>query len=188
MAILGAFLYSVPFMEVEAPKSYDTNTKSYIQLLGISEEIQYVLKTQIFLYANILNSWGFYIQRAELIKAFQASEAVKNLLHAERIRQKQQNESRSWPKLAKLTGAARTPEGDKGDSCLCKRCNECRTIIDKCVICLADIKKLKWECEKCFHQAHWTSAENGCKGIKDWFSNGRTHCPFWNCDCECRPL
>ena len=70
MAILGAFLYSVPFMEVEAPKSYDTNTKSYIQLLGISEEIQYVLKTQIFLYANILNSWGFYIQRAELIKGW----------------------------------------------------------------------------------------------------------------------
>ena len=65
VAILGAFLYSVPYMEV--PNQL-YNVRTFIELLNISTDVQNIIKTNIDLYANILNSWELYNQRAQLIK------------------------------------------------------------------------------------------------------------------------
>ena len=65
VAVFGAFLYSVPYIET-LPGEY--NDKTFIELLNISENIQNVIKRQMDLYAKILNSWQLYIERAQLSK------------------------------------------------------------------------------------------------------------------------
>ena len=65
VAIFGAFLYSVPYIET-SPGEY--NDQTFIELLNISENIQNVIKRQMDLYAKILNSWKLFNERALLSK------------------------------------------------------------------------------------------------------------------------
>ena len=68
MAILGAFVFSVPYMESrDVIERY--NRKTFVELLNLSQETQHIIKTQIYLYSDVLYSWKMYNQRIKLLKS-----------------------------------------------------------------------------------------------------------------------
>ena len=68
LAVFGVFLNTVPYIDPPSSSPTQFNSKTYAELLGMSEESRSVIRTQVAKYANLLNSWELYEIRAKLVK------------------------------------------------------------------------------------------------------------------------